>query len=78
MLAYFGRHSLILMALHMDVTIKTGWWIFPKLSVDFGEAINSVIVIALELVMFPVIITVLNRYFPFILRYPRRKQHDKM
>lgn len=77
-LAYFGRHSLILMALHMDVTIKTAWWIFPKLSVDFGETVNSVIVIALELVMFPVIITVLNRYFPFILRYPRRKQHDKM
>lgn len=71
-LAYFGRNSLVLMALHMDVTTKIAWWIFPKLPIDFGELINSVIVIALELVMFPVIITVLNRFFPFVLRYPTK------
>lgn len=66
-LTYFGRNSLILMALHMDVTIRIAWWIFPKLPIDFGERINSVIVIGMELLMFPVIITIINRYFPFIL-----------
>ena len=66
-LTYFGRNSLILMALHMDVTAKIAWWVFPKLHIDFGEMINSIIVIALELLMFPVIITVINRWFPFVL-----------
>ena len=77
-LAYFGRNSLIVMALHMDATVNVAWWIVPKLSIGLGETINSVMVVALQIVMFPVIIAVLNRYFPFILRYPRRKQHDKM
>lgn len=66
-LTYFGRNSLVLMALHMDVTGRIGWWIFPKLHISFGETVNSIIVIALELLMFPVIITVINKWFPFIL-----------
>jgi fucose 4-O-acetylase-like acetyltransferase len=73
-LAYFGKNSLILMALHMDVTIKIAWWIFPRLSIDFGEVINSVIIIAMELLMFAVMIPIINRYFPFILRYPSNKK----
>ena len=74
MLAYFGKNSLILMALHMDVTIKIAWWIFPKLPIDFGEVINSVIIIAMELLMFAVMIPIINRYFPFILRYPQNEK----
>ena len=58
---------MIIMALHMDVTIKIAWWIFPKLGVDFGETINSVIVIGMELLMFAGIIPIVNRFFPFIL-----------
>lgn len=66
-LTYFGRNSLIIMALHMDVTIKIAWWIFPKLGLDFGDTINSVIVIGMELLMFTGIIPIINRFFPFIL-----------
>ena len=66
-LSYFGRNSLILMALHMDVTIRIAWWLFPKLPIDFGETINSLIVIGMELLMFVVIIPIINRCFPFIL-----------
>lgn len=67
LLSYFGRNSLILMALHMDVTIRFAWWLYPKFHVDFGELINSLLVIGMELLMFPVIITVINIGFPFLL-----------
>lgn len=73
-LTYFGRNSLVLMALHMDVTTKIAWWIFPKLPIDLGETVNSMIVIGLELLMYPVIITILNRFFPFVLKYPATKK----
>lgn len=70
-LTYFGRNSLILMALHMDVTVRIAWWVFPKLGVDFGETFNSVIVIGMELLMFAVIIPIINRFFPFVLSLKR-------
>lgn len=71
LLSYFGRNSLILMALHMDVTIRIAWWIFPKFHIDFGEVINSLIVIGMELLMFPAIIILIHKLFPFILS-PRK------
>lgn len=74
LLTYFGRNSLVLMALHMDVTIRIAWVIFPQLPIDFGETINSVIVIAMELMMFLVIIPILNRFFPFILKFPAKER----
>lgn len=70
LLAYFGRNSLIVMALHMDVTIRIAWVIFSQLHMDFGEVINSVIIVAMELVMFLVIIPILNRFFPFVVKFP--------
>lgn len=70
LLTYFGRNSLIVMALHMDVTIRIAWVIFPQLPIDFGDRINSVIIIAMELVMFLVIIPILNRFFPFVVKFP--------
>ena len=73
-LTYFGRNSLVLMALHMDVTGRIAWWIFPKLHLDLGQTVNSIIVIGLELVMFPVIITVLNKCFPFVLSPEKRRK----
>jgi len=66
-LTYLGRNSLILMALHMDVTIRIAWWLYPKFRVDFGEVINSLIVIGMEVLMFFVIIPIINRLFPFVL-----------
>lgn len=74
LLAYYGKNSLILMALHMDVTIRIAWCIFPHLPIDFGEILNSLIIIAMELIMFAVIIPILHRFFPFILRYPQNKR----
>lgn len=71
-LAYFGRNSLILMGLHMDVTIRIAQWIYPKFHVDFGEVINSLIIIGMELLMFPVIITLIHKLFPFVLSPGRR------
>jgi len=70
LLTFFGRNSLILMALHMDVTIRIAWVIFPQLPMDFGDRINSLIIIAMELVMFLVIIPILNRFFPFVVKFP--------
>lgn len=71
-LSYLGRNSLILMALHMDVTVSIAWYIHAKLQLDFGETVNSLIVIGMELMMFAVIIPLINKYFPFILS-PRKR-----
>ena len=72
-LSYFGRNSLVLMALHMDVTGRIAWCLFPQMRMDFGETVNSIIVIIMELLMFPVIITVINRWFPFVLTLKKVK-----
>ena len=58
----------------MDVSIRIAWWLFRKLPIDFSEVINSLLIIAMELLMFAVIIPIINRYFPFILRYPSNKK----
>ena len=72
LLTYFGRNSLILMGLHMDVTIRIARWLYAKFHFDFGEVIDSLIIIGMELLMFPVIITLIHKLFPFILS-PRRR-----
>lgn len=72
MLAWCGRNSLILMAMHMDVTIRIAWWTYPHLHLDFGPVVNSLFVIGMELLMFAVIVPVINRYFPFVLTPPKR------
>ena len=69
-LRYFGKNSLIVMALHMDVTVRIAWWILPKLHIHYGDMVNSLFVIALELAMFPIIITVINKCFSFLVCYP--------
>ena len=71
-LAYFGRNSLILMALHMDIFVRIAWYIVAKLQLRFGETGNSMIVIALELAMAPVFIFMINRFFPFLLKFPAK------
>lgn len=72
LLAYFGRHSLIVMALHMDIFVQIAWYIVAKLGLADGTTFSSMLVIALELLMSPVFITVLNQYFPFVLSLPKR------
>lgn len=70
--AYFGRNSLVIMAMHMDVFVKIGWYAVSKLSLGFGDTISSMIVISLELIMAPVFIMVINRYFPFLTKLPKQ------
>lgn len=69
-LRYFGKNSLIVMALHMDITVRIAWRLLHKMHINFGDVVNSLCVIALELAMFPIIITVINKCFPFLLRFP--------
>ena len=72
LLAFFGRNSLIIMATHMDILVRIAWYIVAKLQLNFGETVNSLIVIALELAMVPVIVPVIHRFFPFILKFPQK------
>lgn len=72
-LRYFGKNSLIVMALHMDVTVRIAWWILSKLQLNYGEVVNSWLVIGMELIMMIPIITVMNRWFPFLINLPVRK-----
>ena len=74
LLRFFGRNSLILMALHMDVTIRIAWVIFPHLPIDLGDFPNSMIIIAMELLMFCGIIPIIHRFFPFVLTLPSKER----
>ena len=70
LLTYFGKNSLIVMALHMDITVRIAWRLLHKMHINFGDVVNSLLVIVFELAMFPIIITVINKCFPFLLRFP--------
>lgn len=69
---YFGRHSLIVLGLHMDIFVRIAWYIVPKLQLNFGEIGNSLMVIALEAAMAPAFVFVIDRYFPFVLKFPQK------
>ena len=75
LLAYFGRNSLIVMALHMDIFVRIAWYVVAKLGIALGETGNSILVILMELAMAPVFIYFINRFFPFLIKPPRKAKN---
>lgn len=68
-LSYFGRNSMLVMGFHMDIFVRIAWYVIAKLRFNFGETGNAVPVIALERILSPVFIFVINRFFPVLLKF---------
>lgn len=75
-LSFWGKNSLIVMAIHMDISIEIAWialsitGIAERLS--FRTA--SVFAILLEMVLLPCMIVAINRYGGFLIHLPIRKE----
>ena len=69
-LAYLGKNSLIIMAIHMDITIETAYLIIGATHISniiHSDIIISIIAIILEFIFFIISITVINKYFKFLI-----------
>lgn len=75
-LSFWGKNSLIVMAIHMDITIEICWLVYNKIPIDFGNTINSIIVVLLEFVLLFAIIKLINRFLPFMIKIPIKKHNN--
>ena len=75
-MSFWGRNSLIVMALHMDVSIEIAWIVLgvTRLGSRFAPHTASVLAIVIELILLFGMIAVINRYGSFLIRLPRRKK----
>ncbi len=73
-LCYWGRNSLVVMALHMDISIEIAWIILSvtKLSNVVSFRTASILAILIEMVLLVIIIELINRYAVFLIRLPRK------
>lgn len=82
-LSYFGRNSLIIMALHMDISIEISYMALGVLNV--GDYVKSTVIISLlailgEFVFLIIAIEIINRFLKFLLRPVvfRKKDSDAL
>ena len=73
MLCFWGKNSLITMALHMDISIEIAWMIagITKLSTILALRYTSMVVILIELVILVFMILFINRWGTFMIRFPK-------
>ena len=67
---FLGKNSLIIMALHMDITVEIGWLIVGRIPIALNQTLSSLIVILIEFILCYVIIRIINNRFPFIVHFP--------
>ena len=68
---FFGKNSIIIMAFHMDLTIEVAWLIEGRIPWNVNGTIQSATVIVIELLMLVVMILFINRFAPFLYKYPK-------
>ena len=67
---FWGKNSILVMAIHMDMTIETAWLLFSRLPVSFGITIDSIIVIIIEFIILFILILLINKFCPFLYKCP--------
>lgn len=77
---FWGKNTLIVMALHMDITIEIAWIVLgiTKLYKLVSFKIASIMAILIELVLLYCIIQIINRYAAFLVHFPQRKENAVM
>ncbi|MEE1281652.1 MAG: acyltransferase family protein [Acutalibacteraceae bacterium] len=77
LLNYYGKNSLIIMALHMGFPVEVAWIIvLGVLKCPFSDTINSTIAIIIEFIIMTICIQIINKYFKFILRLPNKSKRN--
>ena len=72
-IAFFGKNSLIIMFLHMDVSVEIAYIVLGFFHLGWSMETLSILVIPLELVILAVIIWLMNKFFSWMIRIPKRK-----
>lgn len=74
LLNFYGKNSLIIMAIHMGFPVEIAWLIIGIIGSPFSTTVTSIIVIIIEFIILTVCIVLINKYFKFILRLPNRSK----
>ena len=72
-LCFWGKNSLIVMAVHMDISIEIAWIILgiTNLSTIFSFRDTSILAILIELVILFYIVKIVNRYAKILISLPK-------
>ncbi len=71
LLSFYGKNSLIIMAIHMEFPVEIAWLIVGMVGCPFSDMVISLIVIVIEFIIMTVCILLINKYFKFIIRLPK-------
>ena len=63
---FWGKYSIIIMALHMDISIEISYLIVSKFPFTLNDTSVSIFAIIIEFVLFWFIILVMRKYSPFL------------
>lgn len=75
-LTFYGRNSLIVMAIHMDISVEIAWIILGVAGLNdyLSFQMASVLVILIEIIfLLPCMITIINRHGRFLIQMPQIK-----
>lgn len=76
LLNYYGKKSLIIMALHMGFPVEIAWLMVGIIGFPFSPMVTSIIVIVIEFIIMTICIFLINKYFKFILRLPSKSNKN--
>ncbi|MEE0931221.1 MAG: acyltransferase family protein [Acutalibacteraceae bacterium] len=76
LLNFYGKNSLVIMALHMGFPVEIAWLIVGITKCPFSALVNSIIVIIIEFIIMTVCILLINKYFKFIMRLPSKSKKN--
>ena len=68
----WGKNSLVVMAIHMDITIEIAYLIIGRIPYSFNETVLSVLAIIIEFVILYLVIKMTDKKITFIHRFPKK------
>lgn len=75
---FWGQNSLIVMAIHMDITIEIAYLILSRVPFSFDSTLNSVFAVIIEFMLLFLIVLFINRFAPFLYRWPKAKEKHRV
>lgn len=76
LLNFYGKNSLVIMAIHMGFPVEIAWLIVGITKCPFSASVNSIIVIIIEFVIMTLCMLLINKYFKFIVRLPSKHKKN--
>lgn len=76
LLNFYGKNSLIIMAIHMGFPVEIAWLIMGITHCPFSAVVQSIIVIIIEFIIMTICILLIKKYFKFIIRLPHKSKKN--